>query len=56
MNKINYKNLPNQTTPLNATNMNLMQEYVDNIDTLRQGKNTIAENTDLNTIVNPRYI
>lgn len=56
MNKINFQNLPNQTTPVNATNFNQMQENMDDVDVLRQGKNAIAENTDLNTIVTPRYI
>ena len=30
MNKINFQNLPNTTTPINATNMNLLQTNVEN--------------------------
>lgn len=56
MNKINFKNLPNQTSAINASNLNQMQENMDDVDVLRQGKNAIAENTDLNTIVTPRDI
>lgn len=48
MNKINFQNLPTQTTPLNATNMNQMQENMDDVDVLRQGKTPIPENADLN--------
>lgn len=56
MNKINFTNLPSTTTPINATNLNQMQENMDNVDTLRYGKTTIASNTDLNTLTTPRNL
>lgn len=35
MDKINFKNLPDETTPINATNLNIMQNniesYIDGI-------------------------
>lgn len=30
MNKINFQNLPNETTPINATNLNTMQQNIEN--------------------------
>lgn len=40
MNKINFTNLPSTTTPVNATNLNLLQ---DNVDSGKQDKMTEGE-------------
>lgn len=37
MNKINFTNLPSTTTPLNATNMNAIQDNVDNAKVEKSG-------------------
>lgn len=50
MDKIDFQNLPSTTTPVNATNLNQMQENMDDVDVLRQGKTSIASNSDLNSI------
>ena len=53
MNKINFTNLPDQTTPINATNMNLLQTNVENaIDEVGKiGQYSTAE-TRIGTWVN----
>ena len=47
MQKINFKNLPNQTTPINATNLNALQDNVDNAkeDKMTNGTWTPTINT-----------
>ena len=48
MQKIPFSNLPNTTTPVNATNLNQMQENIDDVDVIRDGKSTIPSDADLN--------
>lgn len=53
MNKINFQNLPSTSTPLNATNLNQMQDNMDDVDVLRAGKTEIPANSDLDTFTTP---
>ena len=57
MTKINFVNLPNTTTPLNATNMNAIQTNAENainsIDTLNINGTVIPQNSDLNNYTTP---
>lgn len=41
MNKINFKNLPDKTTPLNATNLNALQQNVEDAITTLETTTTI---------------
>lgn len=49
MDKINFQNLPNTTTPVNASNLNLLQ---DNVDNAKVEKSTTLSTTDLNNLTN----
>ena len=54
MTKINFQNLPNTTTPLNATNMNAIQTNAETainaIDTIGLHGTYLEENDDLNNL------
>lgn len=47
MNKINFQDLPNETTPINATNLNQMQT---NIDNAKVEVSSTLNGVDLNTV------
>jgi len=54
MNKINFQNLPNQTTPLNATNMNLLQDNVDNAKVEKDAEPMTSG--DLNDVKTTKFV
>ena len=57
MDKINFENLPSTATPLNATNMNLLQTYIETELDKILGKGTaITSGANLNNYTTPRCI
>lgn len=51
--KTNWQNLPNTITPVNATNLNKIEQQLYNEDLLNVPSNIIAANSDLNTFTTP---